>query len=98
MLARDRTGKKPLFYWTDGRSLAFGSEIKALLACPGVPRAVDESRLAEYLTFGYVPNPHTLYRGIAQVPPASVVAFDADGVQPPRAYWSALDASRRSRR
>ncbi|MEA2125193.1 MAG: hypothetical protein QOI80_1975 [Solirubrobacteraceae bacterium] len=91
LLARDRTGKKPLFYWTDGRSLAFGSEIKAVLAAPGVPRTADVSRLAEFLTFGYVPNPATLHTGIAQVPPASVVAVTADGVEPPRQYWSVLD-------
>jgi asparagine synthase (glutamine-hydrolysing) len=91
LLARDRTGKKPLFYWTDGSALAFGSEIKAVLAAPGVPRRADESRVAEYLTFGYVPNPATMFAGIVQVPPASIVAFDAEGVHPPRRYWSVLD-------
>ena len=63
LLARDRTGKKPLFYWSDGRRLAFGSEIKALLACPWVERQLDESRLAEFLTFGYVPEPGDALQG-----------------------------------
>jgi asparagine synthase (glutamine-hydrolysing) len=91
ILARDRTGKKPLFYWSDGRDLAFGSEIKAILAAPGVPRTVDDSRIAEFLTFGYVPNPATLHTGISQVPPASIVTVTADGVHPPRRYWSVLE-------
>jgi asparagine synthase (glutamine-hydrolysing) len=90
LLARDRTGKKPLFYWTDGRRLAFGSEIKSVLACPWVDRRLDESRLPEFLTFGYVPNPATLYEGIHQVPPASVLSFGRDGLSAPRRYWDPL--------
>jgi asparagine synthase (glutamine-hydrolysing) len=92
LLARDRTGKKPLYYaHADGR-LAFGSEIKAVLACPWVPRRPDLSRLDEFLGFGYVPTPGTLLEGIEQVPPASVVAFDRDGLRPPQPYWDALPA------
>jgi asparagine synthase (glutamine-hydrolysing) len=90
VLARDRTGKKPLFYFTDGEQLVFGSEIKSVLAAPGVPRRLDEARLAEFLTFGYVPHPATLYAGIEQVPPASVVTFGRDGLQGPRRYWDVL--------
>jgi asparagine synthase (glutamine-hydrolysing) len=90
LLARDRTGKKPLFYWTDGRRLAFASEIKALLACPWLRREVDVPRLAEYLTFGYVPHPNTLLAGIKQVPPAHWISFGAGGPGEPVRYWSAL--------
>jgi asparagine synthase (glutamine-hydrolysing) len=92
LLARDRVGKKPLFYTISGGRLSFGSEIKALLAAPWVAAEPDLTRLPEYLTLGYVPYPGSFYRGIAQVPPASVVAFDATGVKPPRAYWDALPA------
>jgi asparagine synthase (glutamine-hydrolysing) len=86
LLARDAFGKKPLYYWCDERRLVFGSEIKALLAA-GVPAAMDESRLGEYLAYGYVPTPHTLFRGVRKLPPASFLLADAAGVHPPRAYW-----------
>ena len=88
LLARDHFGKKPLYYWHDGRRLVFGSEIKALLAA-GVPAEMAEENLGEYLAFGYVPTPRTLFRGIHKLPPASLVVTGADaaGVGPPRAYW-----------
>jgi asparagine synthase (glutamine-hydrolysing) len=90
LLARDRTGKKPLFYSTAGDRLTFASEIKALLATPWVPADIDPEAIPDYLTHGYVPWPNTMYRDILQVPPAATVVFDADGVHPPRSYWSAL--------
>ena len=86
LLARDPFGKKPLYYWSDGRELLFASEIKALLA-GGVPAAFDPSGLPEYLAFGYVPTPRTLYRGVRRMPPASTLVADAGGVGEPRAYW-----------
>jgi asparagine synthase (glutamine-hydrolysing) len=87
LLARDRTGKKPLFYCAQDGRLTFGSEIKALLACRWIRAQPDLGRVGEYFTFGYVPNPHTLYDGIDQVPPASVVAYGPQGLQPPHRYW-----------
>ncbi len=90
LLARDRTGKKPLFYSTAGDRLTFGSEIKALLISPWVPADIDPESIPDYLTYGYVPWPNTMYRNILQVPPAATVVFDADGLHPPRSYWSAL--------
>ena len=90
LLARDRTGKKPLFYSVQDGRITFGSEIKALLACPWIRAEPDMARVAEFLTFGYVPHPGTLYRGIEQVPPASVVSYGPDGLAPPRRYWDAV--------
>ena len=86
VLARDHFGKKPLYYWHDARRFVFGSEIKALLAA-GVPVEMAEENLGEYLAFGYVPTPRTLFGGIRKVPPASLLVVDAGGVAPPRAYW-----------
>jgi asparagine synthase (glutamine-hydrolysing) len=86
LLARDPFGKKPLYYWHDARRLVFASEIKALLAA-GVPAEMEESALGEYLGFGYVPTPRTLFRGIRKLPPASILLADAAGVRPPRRYW-----------
>jgi asparagine synthase (glutamine-hydrolysing) len=90
VLARDRTGKKPLFYSPAGDRLTFGSEIKSLLAAPWVPTDIDEERIAEFFTFGYVPWPNTLYAAVKQVPPASVLVYDGQGAPAVRAYWDAL--------
>jgi asparagine synthase (glutamine-hydrolysing) len=89
LLARDRTGKKPLYYSVQDGRLTFGSEIKALLACPWVSTRADLERVAEFFAFGYVPHPRTLYSGIEQVAPASIVAYGPDGVARPRRYWDA---------
>ena len=87
ILARDRSGKKPLFYTFDGRQLTFASEIKAILACPWVERRMAVEHLPELLTFGYVPTPRTLFHGIFQVPAASYVVVDRNGIKGPIRYW-----------
>jgi asparagine synthase (glutamine-hydrolysing) len=97
LLARDRAGKKPLFYTTRGGRLSFASEIKSLLCLQWVDARADASAVPELLTFGYVPNPRTMYEGIVQVPPASVVAYDFDGPQPPHSYWNALPSGQMDR-
>jgi asparagine synthase (glutamine-hydrolysing) len=89
VLARDRAGKKPLFYSLLGGPLSFASEIKALLVLPWLRAEPDIARLPEYLFHGYVPHPGTFYRGISQVPPASIVCYDAEGVHGPSRYWDA---------
>jgi asparagine synthase (glutamine-hydrolysing) len=87
LLARDRSGKKPLFYSFDGTRLTFASEIKAILTCPWIERRIAVDHLPELLTFGYVPTPRTLYHGIFHVPPASYVVVDRDGLKGPFRYW-----------
>jgi asparagine synthase (glutamine-hydrolysing) len=87
ILARDRSGKKPLFYSFDGTRLTFASEIKAILTCPWVERRIAVDHLPALLTFGYVPTPRTLYHDISQVPPASYVVVDRDGLEGPFRYW-----------
>jgi asparagine synthase (glutamine-hydrolysing) len=74
LLARDRPGKKPLFYSATDERVTFGSEIKALRA-GGVIADVAVPVLAQYLTFGYVPHPETITRGVQQVPPGSTVIW-----------------------
>jgi asparagine synthase (glutamine-hydrolysing) len=86
VLARDGFGKKPLYYWYDDRRLVFGSEIKALLAA-GVPAELDGERLGEYLGYGYVPTPFTLFKGIRRLPPASFLVADATGVGAATPFW-----------
>jgi len=76
LLARDRLGIKPLYYWSDARTLVFASEIKALLEHPDVPREVDPEALDLYLSLRYVPGPRTLFRGIRKLQPGHVLECD----------------------
>jgi len=87
VLIRDRLGVKPLWYTLlrDG-SLAFGSEIKALLAVPGVDRRVDRRALADYLLFRQPGRTSSLFEGIEQVAPGSMLIWHAGRVQVER-YW-----------
>jgi asparagine synthase (glutamine-hydrolysing) len=88
LLARDRVGIKPLYYYRDSEKLLFGSELKAVLAYPGVARALDLEALEDYLTFGMVTGERAIFRGARKLPPAHTLlagpgAWDA----PPRRYW-----------
>ena len=85
-LARDRLGKKPLYYMCDGTRLVFGSELKAVLAHPDVPRRLDEQALVEYVAWGYVPDPRSIYAGISKLPPAHTLVFENGQVTIER-YW-----------
>jgi asparagine synthase (glutamine-hydrolysing) len=73
-LARDRLGKKPLYYaeLASGR-LVFGSELKALLVDPEIPREIDPCAIEEFFAYGYIPDPRTIYRNIAKLPPGHVL-------------------------
>jgi asparagine synthase (glutamine-hydrolysing) len=70
MLGRDRVGKKPLFYAEVDGQWAFASELQGLLAHPGVPRQMDWTAVDDYLTYGYVPAPRTIFRDVYKLPPA----------------------------
>jgi asparagine synthase (glutamine-hydrolysing) len=88
-LARDRLGKKPLYYamLDDGR-LLFGSELKALLVCPDLPRRLDPTAIEDYFAYGYVPESKSVYRNVAKLPPAHFLTVRrGHGLAAPRAYW-----------
>ena len=88
--ARDRIGIKPLYYYWDGRLLAFASEIKALLEHPSISPALEESVLPEYLGFGYLSSEKTLFRGIRQLMPGHHLLLDLRESLPEvgvRQYW-----------
>src|SRR5204863_7734319 len=87
ILGRDRVGKKPLYYWHHNGNLVFGSEIKALLVHPFVPRRLNLDAIPAYLTFGYVPSPHTFFEGIYSVPPGHVLVAEPGGTPKLEAYW-----------
>jgi asparagine synthase (glutamine-hydrolysing) len=90
ILARDRTGKKPLYWTLDGGRLTFGSEIKALLAAPWVAAQPATERIGEFLTYGYVAAPNTFYAGIRQLEPGSILVFGREGVIREEPYWDAV--------
>lgn len=88
-LARDRLGKKPLYYalLPDGW-LVFGSELKALLAHPGVGRTIDVHAVEDYFAYGYVPEPKTIFQNSLKLPPAHTLTWRRGAARPaPREYW-----------
>jgi len=84
--ARDRLGKKPLFYCQRGETLYFGSEIKAILVHPDIPREVDFEALGYFLSLNYTPAPHTLFAGIRQLEPGQYLLF-SQGRLEIHDYW-----------
>lgn len=76
ILARDHFGIKPLYYYFDKGRLAFGSEIKAILASGIYTPEINRQSLHDYFTYLYVPTPETMFRGIRQVPPAHFLELD----------------------
>src|SRR5512135_1088690 len=88
LLARDRVGIKPLYVYRDSEKLLFGSELKAILAHPGVGRTIDAAALEDYLAFGMIPGAASIFRGIEKLPPAhTLVARAGELGRAPRRYW-----------
>jgi asparagine synthase (glutamine-hydrolysing) len=86
LLARDRVGKKPLFYFYDGDSIAFASEIKAILEVPHIPREIDIEALSDYFSFLYVPVPKSIFKHIRKVRPGHYVVVSDNGIREVE-YW-----------
>jgi asparagine synthase (glutamine-hydrolysing) len=85
-LVRDRVGIKPLYYYADGSSLVFGSEIKALLASERVPREIDEAAARDYALLLYVPGPHSIFRGVRKLSPGHLLVCEGERLEVAR-YW-----------
>jgi asparagine synthase (glutamine-hydrolysing) len=79
VIARDPFGIKPLYHWDDGRTLRFGSEIRAILCSPDVRREVDSAALEEYVRHTYVPAPRTAFAGIGKLLPGHALVYDEAG-------------------
>ena len=88
LLARDRAGKKPLYYYQDSRQFLFASEIKALHAHPDVARRPNLAGIPYYLTFGYFPAPMSPYDGIQVLPPATLMTVNEEGETAQERYWT----------
>ncbi len=84
--ARDRFGKKPLYYAALPSGLYFGSEIKCLRAA-GVPLEIDEEALRLYFQFNYIPDPFSAFRSIRKLPPGCWLTYDENGALEVRRYW-----------
>jgi asparagine synthase (glutamine-hydrolysing) len=92
LLARDPFGKKPLYLLDRDGGLMFASEVKSLLACPGVAPRLDRASVYDYLTWRYVPGPHTLFEGIRKMMPGSLAVW-RDGRLEERVYYTPPDAT-----
>lgn len=85
-LARDRAGKKPIYYAVADGVFYFASEIQALYEIPEIPKEIDDDAIDLYLTYSYIPSPYSIYRAIRKLPPAHYLRFNADGLTVGR-YW-----------
>ena len=86
-VARDRLGIKPLYYARTTNGLAFGSEVKAVLECPGVGCEFNRSIIPEYLAFGYVSGTETFFQSVHTLPPGHTLEVDESGEMELRQYW-----------
>jgi asparagine synthase (glutamine-hydrolysing) len=86
-VARDRLGIKPFYYRYDRKTFLFGSEIKAILAYPGIPAELNNGVLAEYLAFGYLAGSQTMFAGVEKLLPGHTLELDASGKLNIACYW-----------
>ncbi len=99
-LARDRTGKKPLYYGWCGDSFLFGSELKALRAHPAFDPKIDRDALGLFVQYSWMPAPYSIYAGIRQLPAGTLLTVEdhASSHAAPEAYWSAREIAVRGSR
>lgn len=90
LLARDRLGKKPLYYSDCGGALIFGSELKPLLRDPRVGKDLDHEALSHYLSLLVIPAPFSIFKSIRKLPAGCLLECDANGPRI-RRYWNYLD-------
>ncbi len=87
LLARDRMGKKPLYYWEHEGTLYFASELKALLAIPQFTRRLNLEALHHYLSYKHVPHPLTIFEDVRMLPPAHRLIYRAGRAPAIARYW-----------
>ena len=90
-LFRDRVGVKPLYYGWDGSTLWFGSELKALRAFSHWTPKVDRQAVGEFLQYGYISSPRSIYTQVRKLPPACRLELANGGEPVVSRYWSLLD-------
>jgi len=87
LLARDRVGKKPLFYSADPQRIVFGSELKALLAAGGISQETDIQALSDYFSLGYIPAPKTIYRAVRKLRPGHYLVAERGQIRESN-FWN----------
>src|SRR4030043_530491 len=87
ILARDRLGKKPLYYASMDGTFLFASELKAILAYPHFSRKIAPLSLMKYLFYEFIPSPHTIFNDAKKLPPASYLIWEKGGINV-KEYWS----------
>lgn len=92
-LIRDRIGIKPLFYFAQGSSVCFASELKGLMAGGGIRREIDTGSVASFLRFGYVPAPWSIFKDVAKVMPGEIISIGPDARVRRRNYWSLAEVA-----
>ena len=92
-LIRDRLGVKPLYLYRDRDGLLFASELKALIAA-GMPRDIEPQGVSDYLSYGYLPGPSSIFRDVEKLAPAHTLTVEADGRTTQSRYWDMLAANR----
>jgi asparagine synthase (glutamine-hydrolysing) len=90
LLARDRAGEKPLFYWTDGEEFVFASDLRAFLVHPRIPKMLDPVALRRYLTHDYFPAPLSPLQGVRKLPAGHLLIVE-DGHVTVKQYWDLAD-------
>ena len=89
-LGRDRLGEKPLYYGWCGHTFIFASDLKAFKVHPDFQPEINRDALALFLRFSYIPAPYSIYQGIYKLPPATLLTWNGQTIQPqPVPYWSA---------
>lgn len=88
-IARDRIGKKPLFYTVQDNIVVFASELKAITGLSWIHRQFDSEALAYIFAYDHIPWPRSIFSNIKKLPPSSYLLFSAEkAIEPPRRYWS----------
>ncbi|MBN2062865.1 MAG: asparagine synthase (glutamine-hydrolyzing) [Deltaproteobacteria bacterium] len=87
LMVRDRIGKKPLYYYNDGKSLVFASEIKAILADKSVKKDINAQAVYDYFKYQYVPDPKSIYKNIHKLEPGHLLTCNQRGLAD-REYWN----------
>jgi asparagine synthase (glutamine-hydrolysing) len=90
ILARDRLGKKPLYYSPINKTFVFASELKAIMAYPSFPRVVDPVSFMKYLFFEFIPCPRTIFKDARKIPAASYLIWDNKKIEV-KQYWSPFE-------
>src|SRR5918993_1260129 len=90
LIARDRVGIKPLYYWEHDGGLSFASELRSLLATSEFSPRVSAEAVAQYLTFGYVPETHCIFEGVRKLPPGYRLTWEPGARPQIERYWSPL--------